>query len=127
MVVDDEDLVRKLATATLTHFGYRVLQATNGRDAVQIFRENSAEISLVLMDMMMPVMGGEEALLEIRKIRPKVPVIGSSGYSETTAKERFGGRGLAAFLQKPYSARVLADRVKQVMDDQQVTRAGRPV
>jgi PAS domain S-box-containing protein len=127
LVVDDEDLVRKLATATLTHFGYRVLQATNGREAVQLFREQASEISLVLLDMMMPVMGGEEALEEIRKIRPGVPVIGSSGYSESTAKERFGGHGLAAFLQKPYSARVLADRVKQVMDEEQVIRAGRPV
>jgi PAS domain S-box-containing protein len=127
LVVDDEDLVRKLATATLTHFGYRVLQATNGREAVQVFRENAAEISLVLLDMMMPVMGGEEALEEIRKISPGVPVIGSSGYSEKTAKERFGGQGLAAFLQKPYSARVLADRVKQVIDEHQVIRAGRPV
>jgi PAS domain S-box-containing protein len=127
LVVDDEDLVLKLATATLTHFGYRVLQATNGREAVNVFREQSADISLVLLDMMMPVMGGEEALEEIRKIRPGVPVVGSSGYSEKTAKERFGGQGLAAFLQKPYSARVLADRVKQVIEEHQMTRAGRPV
>jgi CheY-like chemotaxis protein len=66
--------------------------------------------------MMMPVMGGEEALAEIRKLRPDMPVIGSSGYSESMAKERFGGRRLAAFLQKPYSAQVLADRVKEVLE-----------
>jgi PAS domain S-box-containing protein len=120
LVVDDEELVRSLATAALTHFGYRVLEAVNGQDAVDVFRRHADEISLVLLDMMMPVMGGEEALEEIRAIRPGVPVIGSSGYSESVAKERFGGQGLASFLQKPYSARVLADRVKRVMDEHQV-------
>jgi CheY-like chemotaxis protein len=73
--------------------------------------------------MMMPVMGGEEALATIRAVRPGVPVIGSSGYSESVAKERFGGNGLASFLQKPYSARILAERVKQVLDHHQATRA----
>ena len=62
----------------------------------------------MLLDLMMPVMDGEETLDEIRKLRPDVPVIGSSGYSEFTAKERFRGKGLAAFLQKPYKAQVLA-------------------
>ena len=76
---------------------------------------------------MMPVMGGEEALEAIRAIRPDVPVIGSSGYSESVAKERFGGKGLAAFLQKPYSARILADRVKQVLEqDRAPIRAAPP-
>ena len=70
---------------------------------MQRFRSHADEISLVLLDMMMPVMGGEEALEEIRAIRPRRPVIASSGYSESVAKERFGGKGLAAFLQKPYS------------------------
>ena len=51
-------------------------------------------------------------------------MIGSSGYSESVAKERFGGHGLASFLQKPYSARVLADRVKEVIEQEQSTRAG---
>jgi CheY-like chemotaxis protein len=83
---------------------------------VKLFRANARKISLVLLDMMMPVMGGEEALLEIRAIDPQIPVIGSSGYSESMAKERFGDKGLTAFLEKPYSATVLADRVKQVME-----------
>jgi CheY-like chemotaxis protein len=58
----------------------------------------------------------------MRAIRPDVPVIGSSGYSESIAKERFGAHGLAGFLQKPYSAQVLADRVKAVMAKQSATR-----
>ena len=54
-------------------------------------------------------------------------MIGSSGYSESVAQERFGGKGLASFLQKPYSARMLAERVKQVLEHGRATRAGRPV
>jgi CheY-like chemotaxis protein len=117
LVVDDEELVRKLAKATLTHFGYTVLEAVNGAEAVEVFRSRADEISLVLLDMMMPVKGGEEALEEIRAIRAEVPVIGSSGFNESLAKERFGGHGLTSFLQKPYSARVLADRVKQAIEE----------
>ncbi len=127
LVVDDEDLVRGIAKATLEHYGYTVLEAENGQEGIRLFREHADEISLVLLDMMMPVMGGGEALQAIREIRRSVPVIASSGYSEIVAKERFGGQGLAAFLQKPYSARILADRVKQVLEQHQTTRTGRPV
>jgi signal transduction histidine kinase/ActR/RegA family two-component response regulator len=125
LVVDDEAVVRSVAKATLEHYGYNVLEAENGRDGVRLFRRHADEISVVLLDMMMPVMGGEEALAAIRDVRPNVPVIGSSGYSESVAQERFGGKGLASFLQKPYSARILAERVKQVLDHQ-ATRAGGP-
>jgi PAS domain S-box-containing protein len=124
LVVDDEDLVRNIARKALEHYGYTVLEAENGQVGVRLFRQYADEICLVLLDMMMPVMGGEEALEEIRQIRPDVPVIASSGYSETVAKERFGGRGLAAFLQKPYSARVLAVHVKKAIDQERAIRAG---
>jgi PAS domain S-box-containing protein len=127
LVVDDEDLVRDFARTTLEHYGYTVIEARNGSEAVQRFRSHADEISLVLLDMMMPLMGGEEALEEIRAIRSSTPVIASSGYSETVAKARFGGAGLAAFLQKPYSGRVLADRVKQVLEREGAIRAARPV
>src|SRR5262249_45465227 len=102
--------------ATLKHYGYSVLEAENGRDGVELFANQADRISLVLLDMMMPIMGGEEALEKIRAIRPTVPVIGSSGFRGGLAEQGFGGKGLAGFLQKPYSARVLADRVKEVME-----------
>jgi CheY-like chemotaxis protein len=127
LVVDDEEVVRSVARSTLEHYGYDVIEAENGREGVQIFQRHADEISVVLLDMMMPVMGGEEALAAIRAVRPGVAVIGSSGYSESVAQERFGGKGLASFLQKPYSARILAERVKQVLDQHQATRAGRLV
>jgi len=115
LVIDDEEVVRQTAEATLQRYGYTVLLADNGKEGVKLFRRNARKISLVLLDMMMPVMGGEEALEQIRGMDGLIPVIGSSGYTESMAKERFAGRGLTAFLEKPYSAQVLADRVKQVM------------
>jgi PAS domain S-box-containing protein len=123
LVVDDEDLVRNIARKTLEHYGYTVIEAENGQDGVRLFQQYAPEICLVLLDMMMPVMGGEEALREIRRIRAEVPVIASSGYSESVAQERFGVHGLAAFLQKPYSARVLADAVKKVIDAEKAIQA----
>jgi PAS domain S-box-containing protein len=123
LVVDDEELVRNIARKALEHYGYTVLEAENGREGVRLFRQYASEIRLVLLDLMMPVMGGEEALQEIRRIREDVAVIASSGYSESVAQERFRGHGVAAFLQKPYSARVLADRVKQVIEQERVIRA----
>jgi two-component system, chemotaxis family, CheB/CheR fusion protein len=116
LVIDDEELVRQMAQSTLERYGYTVTLASDGREGVELFRARAGKTSLVLLDMMMPVMGGDEALEEIRSISPNVPVIGSSGYSEVTAKERFGERGLAAFLQKPYSAQELADCVKSVIE-----------
>jgi CheY-like chemotaxis protein len=116
LVIDDEEVVRNTARATLTRYGYRVLLANNGREGVELFGQHAPEISLVLLDMMMPVMGGEEALEFIREIRPDIPVIASSGYSELTAKERFAGRSVSGFLQKPYSAQTLANRVKEVLE-----------
>src|SRR5258707_15866902 len=75
LVVDDEDGVRRMAAATLQRFGYEVVTATNGLEAVEIFSAMPDRIRLVLLDMMMPVMGGEEALLRIREVSPDVPVL----------------------------------------------------
>ena len=98
LVIDDEAVVRGMAEATLTRYGYTVLLAEDGGQGVKLFREHAPAISLVLLDMTMPVMGGEEALEEIRHLNPAVPVIGSSGYSESTAKERFGNRSGALLV-----------------------------
>ncbi|HXS93419.1 MAG TPA: response regulator [Candidatus Limnocylindrales bacterium] len=124
LVIDDEELVRDMARVTLERYGYSVLLAANGEEGVEMFRDRRRDITLVLLDMMMPVMSGAEAMEELRKISADVPVIASSGYSESMAKERFGERGMAAFLQKPYSAKALADCVKKVVE-QRATNAAR--
>jgi DNA-binding NtrC family response regulator len=114
--VDDEEIVRKIARSTLEKWGYSVLVAENGRIGLETFASRPSEISLVLLDLTMPVMNGEETFQQMQKIRPDVKAVLSSGYDETDALRRFHGRGLAGFLQKPYTASKLAETVKRVFD-----------
>jgi CheY-like chemotaxis protein len=116
LLADDEDVVLETGRRALNRYGYRVLVARDGREAVETLRAHAAEVSLVLLDMTMPVMGGDEALGHLRAIRPEVPVVVSTGYSESEAQRRFGSCGPVSFIQKPYSAAQLAEIVKQTMD-----------
>lgn len=115
LVVDDEELLRDLATDVLEQVGFTVLTASDGAQAVDLFRERHAEIDCVLLDLKMPRMGGEEAFEELRKIRADVPVILSSGYSEEESTKQFAGRGLAGFLQKPYALEDLKRNLREVL------------
>ena len=81
-VVDDEQTVRQLAQQALRRFGYTTLLAQNGETAIEIFAKCAADIHVVLLDTTMPAMSGEQTLLELRKMRPDIPVVLSSGYSE---------------------------------------------
>lgn len=113
LVVDDEPELRRLAAVILERSGYSVLVAKDGREAVEIFRQNASKIAAVLLDMTMPVMGGQEAFRLIREIRPGVPVIVSSGYGESITREELGRDAVAGFIQKPYSP---AKLVKSIQD-----------
>ena len=116
LVVDDEEIVRRIAKNTLESWGYRVLLAENGQVAVDRFARKAEEISLVLLDLTMPVMNGEQTFQRLKHLNPGVKVILTSGYDEADAMGRFASDGLAGFLQKPYTAARLAERVKRVLD-----------
>jgi nitrogen-specific signal transduction histidine kinase len=116
LVVDDEAMVRNMARATLEHYGYNVVEADNGEAAVGIFEGRSSAINAVILDLTMPVMSGESTLSHLRRINPAVPVVLSSGFNEAEATRRFNGEELAGFLQKPYTALALAERVKCVLN-----------
>lgn len=103
LVVDDDSLVLNVASEMLAQLGFQVLTAINGREGVEVFRAHRDEITCVILDLTMPVMGGEEALRELRNVRSEVRVILSSGYNEQDVTQRFVGRGLAGFIQKPYT------------------------
>ena len=124
LVVDDEELVRRTATTTLAHLGYTILEAANGQEAIEVFQRNSGRIALVILDLSMPVMNGEESLKRLKSIKPDVPVLLSSGFSETEAARRFQSTGPATFLQKPYTAQHLAELVQAALNG---TRSSRPV
>jgi len=123
LVVDDEELVRNMAPFTLQRCGYTVDTAADGRVAIELFAKRPEDFDAVLLDLTMPVLSGEDTLRGIRSIRPDVRVVLSSGYSEAEALRRFHDRGISGFLQKPYTATVLARRIKQALKrDQRVAK-----
>jgi two-component system cell cycle sensor histidine kinase/response regulator CckA len=115
LVVDDEQHVLSLAQAGLERHGYHVLLAESGPAAIEIIREQGGRIDLVVLDLGMPVMGGEEVLPRLREIRPDLKVMVSSGFSETETLRAFAGAPLSGFIQKPYTVRELAAEVKAAM------------
>ncbi len=115
LVVDDEDVMRFTAKAILNEHGYNVLTASNGQEAVSIFREKSDEIDIVLLDMIMPVMNGMDAFNEIRAIKPDVKVILASGFTKDADVEDMKALGLRSFIKKPYRVAILTQEVQNVM------------
>jgi len=114
LVVDDEAIVHKTARSALEKAGYEVLVAENGVEAVQIFEQHLDRIALIVLDMTMPVMSGEETLTRLRTIREKVKIVASSGYNEREFREKFGNR-VDGFLQKPYTASQVAQVVSNAL------------
>jgi len=112
LVVDDEATVLVVAQRILEHLGFDVLLAENGKQAIDVFRENADEIKVVLLDLTMPHMGGEETFDALRRIRPDVPVVLSSGYPEERAKAGFRAEDLAGYVQKPYTINALAGAIQ---------------
>jgi DNA-binding response OmpR family regulator len=96
--------------------GFTVLTAANGREAVEIFRQTGGQICLVLLDLTMPYLDGEETLRELRRIRNDVRAILISGYSEQTVTKRFVDKGVAEFIQKPFGLDDLLATVRKVLE-----------
>jgi PAS domain S-box-containing protein len=124
LVVDDEEIILRTASMTLERKGYRVLMARGGEEAVRIFREQTSDISLILLDMMMPGMSGDQALLQLRELRPNIPIIVSSGYSESQVMKYFKSSDVSAFIQKPYNFKTLITKVSEVLSGVSVAEAG---
>jgi two-component system cell cycle sensor histidine kinase/response regulator CckA len=118
LVVDDEEIVRNAARNALERHGYRALLAENGPSAIAVYRlHGPGAITAVLLDLTMPLMNGEEVMRELQQINPAVRVLLSSGYNEVEAIQRFAGKGLAGFIQKPYTAAALAEKLTEVVRD----------
>jgi len=116
LVVDDEELVRRAAKASLQRYGYTVLEAENGLEALDLFQCMQDSIALVLLDLTMPILSGEDTYWQLKALKPDLPVIVSSGYDEMEAERRFGCEGVMDFIKKPYVAQKLAQKVQAVLD-----------
>jgi PAS domain S-box-containing protein len=116
LLVDDDPTSLDVARKMLESLGFAVLVAVDGAEGVRVLREHGGEVTLVLLDKTMPVMSGEDALVEIKRIRPGVPVIFSSGYEEKEATEQIVKRSdLAGFIQKPYQLEQLDAIIRRVL------------
>ena len=115
LLADDEKSVFDVGKKMLNKMGFSVLTATDGREAVEVFRKHADQIDCVLLDLTMPHMDGEQAFRELRRIRPDVKVILSSGYNEQDATQHFGAKGLAGFIQKPYVMATLRAKLMEVL------------
>jgi two-component system, cell cycle sensor histidine kinase and response regulator CckA len=116
LLVDDEDLVRDLGTRILTKHGYTVLQAENGRQALDVFKKERFRIALVILDLIMPEMGGTECLKELLKIEPQVNVLVASGYSADASVKETIQIGAKGFVSKPFRMNELLRDVREVLD-----------
>ncbi len=116
MLVDDEETVREFGAAILSEFGYKVITAHNGREALEVYRGNVDRIGLVLLDLIMPEMDGNRCLKEILRINPEAKVIIASGYTLDGRSGGMLGIGAKGIVAKPYSMRQLLNRVRTVLD-----------
>lgn len=116
LIVDDEEFILLLAQEVLTEAGYRVITAKDGLQALAIYRQLRDQISLVVLDFMMPVMDGEEVFEEMQLVNPKVPVVLSSGFAEQDRLRNMLSRGLRGFIPKPYTQDKLLNQIRQTLD-----------
>jgi two-component system, cell cycle sensor histidine kinase and response regulator CckA len=117
LLVDDEETVRTVGRRMLEHIGMDVVTADDGKQGLELFSEAPDKFDLVVMDLTMPVMDGEEAFQEMLLIRDDVRVILSSGYNEPDFIARFESKGLAGFIQKPYQMKTLIAAVAQAFNN----------
>jgi len=115
LLAEDEEQVRSVAKRMLERMGLNVLTARDGREAVDLFQETADRVSLVLLDLTMPRMDGDQAMEEIHRIRPDVRAILASGYSEQETAKRFAEKGFCGFIQKPYTMDKLVAEMKRAL------------
>ena len=118
-MVDDEASILAITGQTLQAYGYRILTATDGANAVAVYAKHENEIAVVLTDMMMPIMDGPATIHALRRINPAVKIIAASGLNakDDVAKTSGGRDGVRHFLMKPYTAATLLKTMRTILDE----------
>ncbi len=116
LLVDDESALRDLGRSILNSFGYQVIEAVDGKEAVRIYQDQRENISLVMLDLIMPEMDGEHCLTEILKLNPKARVLIATGLLDHVAKESVIHRGASGSVPKPYNVKQLLKKVREILD-----------
>lgn len=118
LLVDDEDVVRRSAGRVVRQSGHRVIFARSGEEALRIYDETQPRPDLVLMDLNMPGMTGDQAFKKLKEVDPEAPVVFVSGYWDRDLERELRGMGALGFVQKPYEAATLRDAIVQAMTSQ---------
>ena len=116
LLVDDEEMIIKVAEKILKSLGYQVLLARSGKQAIEEYKKNKDDIKMVILDMVMPEMGGGKTYDQLKKINPKIKVLLSSGYSITGEAKEILNRGCDDFIQKPFNISRLSREIREVLD-----------
>jgi signal transduction histidine kinase/CheY-like chemotaxis protein len=116
LLVDDEEVVLEVGQDMLEAMGYRVRTARDGKEAIEVYRKNQDDIDFVLLDMIMPDMGGGDAYDKMKEINPDVEVLLSSGYSIDGQAKEILKRGCNAFIQKPFTMKELSGKIREVQN-----------
>ena len=116
LLVDDKEAIRDLAKQALMKFGFKVISAFSGEQAIEVYKAKPDVIDLILMDLGMPGMGGYKCLQELLKLDPHVKVVIASGYSFDQQVKQTMDAGAAGFIGKPYKIKDLINTVRMVLD-----------
>ena len=117
LLVDDEASILNLTSQTLQAFGYQVLTAADGAEAVAVYAEQRDKIAVVLTDMMMPIMDGQAMVQALTRLNPEIKIIGASGLNLTGNAADKARLGIKRFLMKPYTASTVLQALRAVLDE----------
>jgi len=115
LLIDDEEMIVDVGQELLRELGYKVVVAKSGSEAIEAYKKKYPQIDLVIMDMIMPGMGGGEAYDRLKQINPEVKVLLSSGYSVDGQATKILDRGCDGFIQKPFNMKQLADKIRSII------------
>ena len=121
LIVDDQETIWDFLIEALQMLGYSVLLAENGADAVEIYEANPGAVDLVLMDMIMPKLGGSQAFARIREIDPQAKILLSSGFVNEEDIQHLLNQGACGFLAKPHRLPVVVKAVREALDGKSVS------
>jgi PAS domain S-box-containing protein len=117
LLVDDEASIRTVTGQTLQAYGYRVITASDGAEALALYARNQEEISLVLTDMRMPILAGSPMIQALLRINPTLKIIAASGLDASGSLNTYSGPGVKYFLMKPYTAETLLKTIRATLDE----------
>jgi two-component system cell cycle sensor histidine kinase/response regulator CckA len=116
LLVDDEQIILEVGQELLEAMGYRVLVAIDGKEAIEVYKKNRDEIDLVVLDMVMPKMGGGNAYDRMKEINPDMKALLSSGFSIDGEATEILERGCDGFIQKPFTMKALSEKIEEILD-----------